>query len=359
MLYLALAGGFLGNPREVMATALHQLDRARSLGALGVLVPALALAASGRAWLGDHAGAFADAGEAAELGEQVGYVVDRAVAVEMLAWQSAGRGLHEDAVAALKQATVLTDRAGTTAFAAHQAITAAFCALCRGDPAAAATVLEARLAVDGGVGSMGEPFGVAPDLVEAYLALGRRADAVAATQRFVAATPPSAPARRRAVAARCQGLTAADLGDAETAFESALAAHAEVPDPFETARTLLSYGARLRRAGLRTRAREQLRAAQDAFVEMDLTVWVQRAGDELAATGATPRARRPQPTEPLSSQETRIALQAAKGLSNKEIGAALFLSPKTVEHHLSSVYRKRGLRSRAELAASFRPERDR
>ena len=132
-----------------------------------------------------------------------------------------------------------------------------------------------------------------------------------------------------------------------------------MPDPFETARTLLSYGARLRRAGLRTRAREQLRAAQDAFVEMDLTVWVQRAGDELAATGATPRARRPQPTEPLSSQETRIALQAAKGLSNKEIGAALFLSPKTVEHHLSSVYRKRGLRSRAELAASFRPERDR
>ena len=205
LLYLALAGGFLGNPREVMATALHQLDRARSLGALGVLVPALALAASGRAWLGDHAGAFADAGEAAELGEQVGYVVDRAVAVEMLAWQSAGRGLHEDAVAALKQATVLTDRAGTTAFAAHQAITAAFCALCRGDPAAAATVLEARLAVDGGVGSMGEPFGVAPDLVEAYLALGRRADAVAATQRFVAATPPSAPARRRAVAARCRG----------------------------------------------------------------------------------------------------------------------------------------------------------
>ena len=91
---------------------------------------------------------------------------------------------------------------------------------------------------------------------------------------------------------------------------------------------------------------------------MDLTAWVQRAADELAATGAKPRTRRPQLTEPLTSQETRIALQAAKGLSNKEIAAALFLSSKMVEHHLSSVYRKRGFRSRAELAGSFRPRED-
>jgi DNA-binding CsgD family transcriptional regulator len=75
---------------------------------------------------------------------------------------------------------------------------------------------------------------------------------------------------------------------------------------------------------------------------MDLAAWVLRAADELAATGAKPRTRRPQPTEPLTSQETRIALHAAKGMSNKEIAAVLFLSPKTVEHHLSSVYRKRG-----------------
>jgi DNA-binding NarL/FixJ family response regulator len=56
---------------------------------------------------------------------------------------------------------------------------------------------------------------------------------------------------------------------------------------------------------------------------------------------------------PLTSQETRVALLAARGLSNREIGASLFLSPKTVERHLSSVFRKRGFRSRTELAASF------
>ena len=92
---------------------------------------------------------------------------------------------------------------------------------------------------------------------------------------------------------------------------------------------------------------------------MDLTAWATRAADELAVTGTNPRRRELQATEPLTSQETRVALHSAKGLSNREIAAALFLSPKTIERHLSSVYRKRGFRSRTELAASFRaPEID-
>jgi len=358
LIFLGLAGGFLGDPREAMAVGSYQLSQVRSRGALGVLVPALALFAAARAWLGDHAGAFADAGEASELADQLGYAADAAVAVEMLAWQSAARGLHEDAHLALKRAKTLTDRAGTTGFAAHQAVTAAFCALCRADPAEAVSLLEARVAADGGVGSMGEPFGVAPDLVEAYVAVGRRDEASAAAERFAAVTPPAAPSWLRALVARCGGLTAADDETAVQAFEAALVAHADASDIFETARTHLLYGACLRRSGQRIKSREQLRIAHDAFAEMDLTAWVLRAADELAATGAKPRTRRPQPIEPLTSQETRVALHAAKGMSNKEIAAALFLSPKTVEHHLSSVYRKRDLRSRAELAGSFRPRED-
>jgi DNA-binding NarL/FixJ family response regulator len=100
-------------------------------------------------------------------------------------------------------------------------------------------------------------------------------------------------------------------------------------------------------------AREQLEPAREAFAAMDLDVWAHRAAEELAATGARVRKREITATEPLTSQETRVALHAVKGLSNKEIAAALFLSPKTVERHLSSVYRKRGLRSRTELAATF------
>ena len=238
-----------------MSLGLHQLNQARARGGLGVLVPALTLAATARAWLGDHAGAFADAGEAAELGEQLGYAADVAVALEMLAWQSAARGRHDEARAALERATALTDRAGTTAVAAHQAITAAFCALCRADPSAAVSILEARLAADGGVGSLGEPLGVAPDLVEAYLALGRRAAASDLADRFAAVTPTAAAPWLRALAARCRGLTAPDQETADLAFRAAFAAHAEAPDHFEAARTHLLYGAQLRRVGQRVRAR--------------------------------------------------------------------------------------------------------
>ena len=94
LLFLGLAGGFLGDPRRAAELGSAQLSEVRDRGALGVLVPVLTLFAAARAWLGDHAGAFADAGEAAELGDQLGYAADAAVAVEMLAWQSAARGLH-------------------------------------------------------------------------------------------------------------------------------------------------------------------------------------------------------------------------------------------------------------------------
>jgi DNA-binding NarL/FixJ family response regulator len=213
--------------------------------------------------------------------------------------------------------------------------------------------LEARIAADGGVGSMGEPLGIAPDLVEAYVGLGRAAEAAELAERYAAVSPQPAPPPTAALVARCRGLTAATDDAAAEAFEAALAAHAQAPDAFEAARTRLLYGARLRRAGRRVAAREQLRVALDAFTAMDLTAWAQRAADELGATGATARPRRPLASEPLTSQETRVAVLVARGLSNREVAAALFLSPKTVEHHLASVFRKRGFRSRTELAAAF------
>ena len=331
----------------------RRLRSARAQGALGVLVTALALTAHGRAsFLGDHAGAFADAGEAAGLAEELGHVADAAPAVEVLAWELAARGEHDAAARELDRARALVARAGTTAVAAHLAVTAAFCALCRGDLAEVARLLEARIAADGGVGALGEPLGVAPLLVEAYAGLGRRADAVALTERYAAGSGFLLPSTA-ALVARCRGLTLPDDDEAAAAFEESLAAAAGGPDRFETAHTRLLYGARLRRAGRRRAASAQLAAAAAGFAELDLASWTRRAGTELRATGSTARPRRPLPEEPLTAQETGIARLAAQGLSNREIAATLFLSPKTVEHHLSSVYRKRGLRSRVELAHAF------
>jgi DNA-binding CsgD family transcriptional regulator len=303
--------------------------------------------------LGDHAGAYADAGEAAELAHHLGYAADGSVAVEMLAWQSAARGLHEDARQSLDRARELTDRAGTTTAAAHQAITAAFCALCRGELSEVVTLLEARLAADGGVGTSGEPLGVAPLLVEAYLGLGNMDEARALATRLADATPSGSPALSVALARRCEALTAPDQETADATFAAALVAHSTGRDPFETARTRLLYGGRLRRIGHRVAAREHLASARDAFLGMDLTHWVDVADRELAATGATARRRPATDNEPLTSQETRVAILVSEGMSNKEIGAALFISPKTVERHLGNVFRKRGFRSRTQVAATY------
>jgi DNA-binding NarL/FixJ family response regulator len=141
----------------------------------------------------------------------------------------------------------------------------------------------------------------------------------------------------------------ADDAAADAAFELAYELHT---DPFGSARTRLLHGSRLRRAGRRVAAREQLRVAAAGFDALGMDGWTARATAELAATGQRPR-RGPRDGDQLTSQETRVALLVARGLSNRDVAAALFVSPRTVEHHVSSVLRKRGLHSRTELAAAF------
>ena len=218
-------------------------------------------------------------------------------------------------------------QAGTSPVAAHLALAQAFCALCREDIDGVVAVLEPRLDVDGGRGGMGEVLGVAPLLIEAYVALGRHDHAARLADRFAAISEP--PVRTQALIARCQALVTTDEASAVTSFEAALAAHAASSDePFEHARTELMLGARLRRSGQRVAARDHLRRARDHFATMDLTLWVQRATAELAATGETARSRRHTADEPLTSQESRVAILVGEGLTNREVAAALFVSPK-------------------------------
>ena len=103
-------------------------------------------------------------------------------------------------------------------------------------------------------------------------------------------------------------------------------------------------------------AREQLRPALEAFERFGAVPWAERARAELRSSGETLRRRAPFEGEQLTPQETQIALQVAEGKANKEVGAALFLSHKTVEFHLSRIYRKLDLNSRAELIRRFAAE---
>jgi DNA-binding CsgD family transcriptional regulator len=133
-------------------------------------------------------------------------------------------------------------------------------------------------------------------------------------------------------------------GDYETALAADLTGW-----PFDRARLQLTYGAALRRGYRIMECRPLLRAAASTFDALGATPWANRARAELRATGETRR----KPSDALAAltpQEQQIARLAAEGLSNREIGERLFLSPRTVSTHLYRIYPKVGVRSRAELA---------
>jgi DNA-binding CsgD family transcriptional regulator len=194
----------------------------------------------------------------------------------------------------------------------------------------------------------------APELVDLHLRLQHpeRAAAFAATfdAQAVAKGQPWALAR----AARCRGLLAGD-DELERHFEEALRHHEHTPDVFETARSRLAYGSRLRRARRRTQARHQLRQAVEAFDRLGAAPWSDLARAELTATGETARRRDASTRDRLTPQELQVALLLADGHTTRQAAAALFLSPKTVEYHLRSVYRKLAVGSRSELAAAMAP----
>jgi len=108
----------------------------------------------------------------------------------------------------------------------------------------------------------------------------------------------------------------------------------------------------LRRQRRRVDAREHLRAALETFDALDAMPWSSRARGELRASGETARARREQPAwAELTPQEIQVAKFVSQGLSNREVGAQLFLSPRTVDFHLRNVFAKMGISSRTELVA--------
>jgi DNA-binding CsgD family transcriptional regulator len=115
-------------------------------------------------------------------------------------------------------------------------------------------------------------------------------------------------------------------------------------------RARLLYGEWLRRERRRMDAREELRAAHDMFVTMGAEGFAERAGRELLATGETARKRVVETSDQLTSQEAQVAQLARDGLSNPEIGARLFISPRTVQYHLRKVFMKLDINSRTQLA---------
>ena len=193
------------------------------------------------------------------------------------------------------------------------------------------------------------------DLVETLVRLGRTEEAevraALVSQSLAAMDDPLA----RALDLRTQAHLV-EGAEAEALLRSALAAHEEAHDPFEEARTWLLLGEHLRRDRQRSAARTCLLTAQRAFDHLGAAPWLRRARTELRAAGGQPLAS--DGLEVLTAQERAVAEAVASGRSNREVAEALFLSPRTVEYHLSSVYRKLGVHGRSALAHRLAPTRD-
>jgi DNA-binding CsgD family transcriptional regulator len=186
------------------------------------------------------------------------------------------------------------------------------------------------------------------DLVEAAVRTGRHEEAAAHVQAMSSAGLPAVSGRLALVTAAAAALCA-PAETAPTLFEKAL----NLPDtdrwPFDFARVHLAYGEHLRRNHAPRAAREHLDAALHGFRRLGATPWVSRAATELNASGQTRQHNDSATVATLSPQEREIALMAASGLTNKQIGERLFLSHRTVGTHLYHAFPKLGITSRAAL----------
>ncbi|MGZ8438184.1 MAG: helix-turn-helix transcriptional regulator, partial [Candidatus Limnocylindrales bacterium] len=307
-------------------------------------------------WLGDWAAADRHADEALAFAAQTGSSVqNRSVALAARAWVDAFRGdLAMAEVSARTGLDLVPDNDWVAS--RHQAVLG-FIALSRGDAVEAANALGSlwdQLHAAGQREALGHRF--VGDLLEAAVAAGdlvRARVVVDALQASAQHVPRpwvlTNLARGRALLHAADG----DLDAAMTAVAEALREAAPLPMPFERARTELIAGRIARRRKSKREAISHLDRARAIFEELGARAWIEITDAELARMG-----RRAASSDTLTETETVVARLAARGLTNRQVGEAAFLTPKSVEGVLARAYGKLGIRSRAELGAWLHSQED-
>jgi DNA-binding CsgD family transcriptional regulator/tetratricopeptide (TPR) repeat protein len=307
-----------------------------------------------QAWLergtGDWAAAVTDLEVAIQRSAEVGRANDECWAHSILAWIRAAQGRDEVVEWHVARQLELDRELGLPYQAMTTEASRGLLALGRGD--AEAAIPHLRRALDqkrerGYCDATTHPV-ITPDLIEALVRSGDRAAAQELLEQFeVEATRPSA----QGLALRCRAL----IEDDASQFAAAAELQELVGDRFGLARTRLLHGERLRREGHRKDARALLEAAQEQFVELGAAPWAARAAEE---DGRSARSLQPSETarDQLTASEHQVASLAVRGLQNREIAGRLFMSVKTVEAHLTRIYRKLEVRTRVELVHSYRPQ---
>ncbi len=320
------------------------VEIARTTGTLGELALALSARTPVLVFCGDLATAAATVSETESVEQATGIHAAPYGALMVSAW----RGQPDETADLIEltehEAGARGEGIGLAIGAYARAVLSNGLGLYEDALAAAASTIEHREVV-------AENWGLS-ELVEAATRCGRPDLASNALDRLAHKAGATGTDWARGIEARARALLT-DGADADRWFRAAIHHLRRTRVQAELARTQLLYGEWLRRDGRRLDARTELDIAHEMFVSMGMDAFAQRAGNELAATGE--KRRRPLGSEPqddLTTQERQIAQLARDGFSNAQIGARLFLSPRTVEWHLRHVYAKLGIRSRRELRYS-------
>lgn len=327
------------------------IDAARRDGRLGTLGHALNYRSEVGRCVGDWAQAYADAEQALRLAREIRMPLTVGLSVVLLARLDAACGRADLVAERLDQAAQMSGPLGTGGLVMWEGGVRGLLHLAAGAPEQAVSALEPvrDFAYRHGIGNPNVILW-GPDLVEAYWRCGRTGEAAARLDELDADAKATGLPTPRAAAERCHGMLAEGAA-ADAHFAAAAALHVSAPNPFEQARTALCQGEALRRRRRPVEARPLLREALATFRRLGAAPFARRASAELAAAGGRPpgAARDLSPMQHLTPQELQVAMAVARGLSNPAVAAALFISRKTVEAHLSSVYRKLQLSSRTQL----------
>jgi ATP/maltotriose-dependent transcriptional regulator MalT len=327
----------------------HVVERARGVERHPVLAVTLDTLAALEFRTGQWAAADAHSAEALRIAREFGQTWQIASCLTTLARVAAARGREEACRRLLAEAEELLPPDHLVG--AYAASAAALLELGLDRPEEAASLLEPFRSGGTELGSVPTVVPWQSDYVEAQIRAGESEEASAAMRAFAEHAARSGRRSARAAVERCFGLLARSPASVAH-FEAALELHDTTPTPFDRARTQLCYGESLRRSHRLGASVPHLRAALGLFEELGAVPWAARARRELDSrrrTAPVPAAAR-DPLLELTAHELQVALLVGQGSTNREVASALFVSPKTIEYHLTNIYRKLDVRSRTELA---------
>lgn len=345
----AITTGDAATARVLLSRAVR---RARVGGATGMTSNALEFLAISEILLGRYVEAAVHAREGLGLARTLGHPTTEASLLAALSLSAAFRGALDECRARAAETLHLAvgQSLGLAGAAAEWALGVADVAC--GDVAAATDRLRAIGTGETGTGHPLIALLSAPHLAEAAVRAGDGPTARAALDRFGPFAAACGQPWAGALTLRIRALLAADPDEADALFAGANALHTRAGRPFEHARTLYLWGVRLRTDHQRAAATARLRTAAAMLEHLGDGAWAAQAHAELRVLGAPTAAPDADEHPTLTVREREIVRHVREGSTNREIAARLFLSPRTVDHHLRNVFRKLGIHSRTELLAA-------